>query len=469
MTIVGIRARRAAATGLAALIAATSSACGSAGDERVVSLYTPASETATFTAVAKRCNDELGGRFRIQQFSLPKGADDQRLQLARRITGNDRTLDLMALDVVWTAEFAEAGWALPFSDDPAGAAEADAAADTLPGPLETAKWQGKLYAAPVTTNTQMLWYRNDLVAPPPSTWDQMIADATRLHAEGKPSWIAVQAKQYEGLVVWFNTLLESAGGRVLSEDGKTVTLVDTPEHRAATVKALQIIKSVATAPGADPSITQTDEGTARLALEAGKAALEVNWPFVFASMLENAVKGGVSFLPLADKPELAGSINDAGTFSPTDEQFDIAFGASRTVFGFAPYPGVTPGQPARVTLGGLNIAVASTTRHPAEAFEAIRCIRSESNQRFTSIEGGLPAVRTSLYSDPDFQKKYPQYAIIRDQLTTAAVRPATPNYQAMSTRISVTLAPITAIDPEKTADELAIQVQKAIDGKGLIP
>lgn len=469
MTIVGIRARRVAAAGLTVLSAATSSACGSAGDERVVSLYTPASETATFTAVAKRCNDELGGRFRIQQFSLPKGADDQRLQLARRITGNDRTLDLMALDVVWTAEFAEAGWALPFSDDPAGAAEADAAADTLPGPLETAKWQGKLYAAPVTTNTQMLWYRPDLVAPPPPTWDQMVADANRLHAEGKPSWIAVQAKQYEGLVVWFNTLLESAGGRVLSEDGKTVTLVDTPDHRAATVKALQIIKSVATAPGADPSITQTDEGTARLALEAGKAALEVNWPFVFASMLENAVKGGVSFLPLADKPELAGSINDAGTFSPTDEQFDIAFGASRAVFGFAPYPGVTPGQPARVTLGGLNIAVSSTTRHPADAFEAIRCIRSESNQRYTSIEGGLPAVRTSLYSDPDFQKKYPQYAIIRDQLTTAAVRPATPNYQAMSTRISATLAPITAIDPEKTADELADQVQKAIDGKGLIP
>ena len=30
-------------------------------------------------------------------------------------------------------------------------------------------------------------------------------------------------------------------------------------------------------------------------------------------------------------------------------------------------------------------------------------------------------------------------------------------------------APITRIDPDKTADELADQVQKAIDGKGLIP
>ena len=470
MTIVSARAWRATAVGLTVLTAASAvSACGSGSDSRTVSLYTPAGEAATFTAVAKRCNEELGGKFRIRQFSLPKGADDQRLQLARRLTGNDRTLDIMALDVVWTAEFAEAGWALPLSDDPAGQAESDASTDTLQGPLETAKWQGRLFAAPVTTNTQMLWYRPDLVSPPPATWDQMLEEAGRLHAAGKPSWIAVQAKQYEGLVVWFNSLLESAGGRVLSEDGKTVTLIDTPEHRAATVRALGIIKAVATAPGADPSVTQTDEGTARLALEQGNAALEVNWPFVFASMLENATKGGVPFLPLNEDPELAGSINEAGTFTPTDEQFDVALDASRRVFAFAPYPAVTPGQPARVTLGGLNLAVAATTRRPAEAFEAVRCIRNEGNQRYTSIEGGLPAVRASLYSDPEFQKKYPQYAIIRDQLTNAAVRPATPNYQSMSTRISATLAPITQIDPERTADELAVQVQKAIDGIGLIP
>jgi len=424
---------------------------------------------ATFTAVAKRCNDELGGRFKIQQVSLPKGADDQRLQLARRLNGNDKTLDVMALDVVWTAEFAEAGWALPLSEDPSGKAESDAKSNTLPGPLETATWQNKLYAAPITTNTQLLWYRADLMDKPPETWDGMVDEATRLHAAGKPSWIAVQAKQYEGLVVWFNTLLESAGGQVLSDDGKTVTLTDTPEHRAATVKALQIMKAVATAPGADPSITQTDEGTARLALEQGKAALEVNWPFVLPSMLENAVKGGVSFLPLDKKPDLAGSINDAGTFSPTDEQFKSAYDASKEVFGFANYPGVKAGEPAKVTLGGLNLAVANTTQHRAEAFEAIRCLRNVENQRYTSVEGGLPAVRTSLYDDPTFQAKYPQYAIIKEQLTNAAVRPATPVYQAVSTRISVTLAPITNIDPDRTADELTVQVQKAIDGKGLIP
>ncbi|WP_066898771.1 ABC transporter substrate-binding protein [Mycolicibacterium houstonense] len=465
-----MRARRLCAAAVAALtIASVVSACGEADDGIVINYYTPANEMATFTAVANRCNAEFGDRFTVKQISLPKGADDQRLQLARRLTGNDKTLDIMALDVVWTAEFAEAGWAVPLSEDPAGRAEADAQENTLPGPLETARWQDKLYASPITTNTQLLWYRADLMNEPPATWDGMVAEANRLHAAGEPSWIAVQAKQYEGLVVWFNTLLASAGGQVLSDDGKTVTLTDTPEHRAATVKALQIIKSVATAPGADPSVTQTDETTARLALEQGKAALEVNWPYVLPSLLENAVKGGVSFLPLDERADLAGAINDLGTFSPTDEQFEAAYEASKNVFGFANYPGVREGEPARVTLGGLNLAVAKTSQHKAEAFEAIRCLRNVENQRYTSVEGGLPAVRASLYDDPAFQAKYPQYAIIREQLTNAAVRPATPVYQAVSTRMSATLAPISAIDPEKTADELTEQVQKAIDGKGLIP
>ena len=461
--------RRLGAAALAALTIVLVPGCGSGVSELVISVYTPASDSATFTALAQRCTEQAGGRYVVAHASLPRGPDQQRLQLARRLTANDHSLDVIAMDVVWTAEFAEAGWALPLSADPAGQAESDASADTLPGPLATATWKHKLYAAPVTTNTQLLWYRADLVAQPPQDWSDMVAESARLRAAGEPSWIGVQANQGEGLVVWFNTLLVSAGGQVLSDDGRHVTLTDTPEHRAATVTALRVLKSVATAPGADPSLTRSYEATARLAVEQGRAAMEVNWPFVLASMLENAVKGGVPFLPLNRVPELAGSINDTGSFAPGDEQFRIAYEAARSVFGFAPYPGVAPGRPAKVTIGGLNLAVASTTRHKAEAFEAVRCLRSLASQKYLSIDGGLPAVRASLYSDPQFQAKYPMYAVIRRQLTDAAVRPATPEYQAVSIRLSATLSPVTQIDPESTADELAAQVQKAIDGKGLLP
>src|SRR6185437_15940135 len=357
-------------------------------DGRLISLYTPAGDAATFTALAQRCSDEFGGRFTIRHFSLPRSTDDQRIQLARRLSANDHAIDIIAMDVIWTAEFAEAGWVLPLSDDPASRAEADATADTLAGPLSTATWRHRLYAAPVTTNTQLLWYRADLMEKPPATWDGMVDETTRLHAAGGPSWIGVQANQNEAVVVWVNTLLESAGGQVLSDDGRAVTLTDTPQHRAATVKALQIMKSVATAPGADPSVTRSDAGTARLAFEQGRSALEVNWPYALASMLENAVKGGVPFLPLNRRPDLAGSINGVGSFTPTDQQFRAAYEASRRVFGFAPYPSVQPGQPAKVTIGGLNLAVSATSRHKAEAYQAIRCLRSPANEKYVSLDGG---------------------------------------------------------------------------------
>jgi multiple sugar transport system substrate-binding protein len=463
-------ARRLSAVAVAVVSAVSVvSACGARDDGRTISLYSPAGEAATFTEIAKRCTDRFGGRFAIRHFSLPKSTDDQRLQLARRLSANDRTVDVIAMDVIWTAEFAEAGWVLPLSDDPAHRAEADAVTDTLPGPLDTARWRHKLYAAPVASNTQLLWYRPDLMVKPPATWTEMVDEATRLHAAGEPSWIGVEASQDEGVVVWFNTLLESAGGQVLSDDGSRVTLTDTSAHRAATVTALQVLKSVATAPGADPSVTRSSAGTARLAFEQGKSALEVNWPYALPSMLENAVKGGVPFLPLNHNPDLAGSVNDVGSFVPTDQQFRAAYEASRRVFGFAPYPSVQPGRPAKVTIGGLNLAVAKTTRHKAEAFEAIRCLRDLRNEKYVSLEGGLPAVRTSLYSDPQFQAKYPMYDIIRRQLTDAAARFASPVYPSVSTRIAATLAPINEIDPERTADELAAQVQKAVDGKGLLP
>lgn len=156
------------------------------------------------------------------------------------------------MDVVWTAEFAEAGWALPLSADPAGLAESDALADTLPGPLETARWQASCTPprsppTPRCSGTDRIWSHRRRRPGPDGERGH------RLHAEGKPSWIAVQAKQYEGLVVWFNTLLESApAAGCCPRTGRPSPSPQFLEHRVATVKALQIIKRlVATAPGAE--------------------------------------------------------------------------------------------------------------------------------------------------------------------------------------------------------------------------
>jgi len=264
------------------LVGAGLTACGNSSSGTVLSFYTAADGAEQYAQAAAVCTEQAQGRYTVEQRTLPKNADDQRLQLARRLTGGDASLDLMTLDVVWTAEFAEAGWALPLPPDIA----ADVTEGTLRGPLESATWQDVLYAAPLNTNTQLLWYRQDLMpdGQPPQTWDEMIEIASGLAEEGLPSWIGVTGRQYEGLMVWFNTLLASAGGSVVADDGTTVTL----EDGDAAETALDIMKRVATAPGVDPSLNQADEAAVRLGMESGRTAFEVNWPFVLPGILENA-------------------------------------------------------------------------------------------------------------------------------------------------------------------------------------
>ncbi|WP_439108945.1 extracellular solute-binding protein [Gordonia desulfuricans] len=455
------------------------SACGSGYEEGVLHLYPPADGADSIAAQADKCSAESNGEYRIVTTSLPKGADDQRLQLARRLAGNDHSLDLMGMDVVWTAEFADAGWLVPVPEDLA----AEVTRSTLGGPLDTALWRTPsddrqhLYAIPIWTNTQLLWYRKDVVRDlgqraPASTWDAMLADAAKSGATGGPTWIMVQGRQYEGLMVWFNSVLASAGGQVVDpEDPNKVTLDDTPEHRAATVKALTVMKQIATAPGHDPSLTNSDEGAARLGMESGKAIYEVNWPFVFSGIRENGAAGSVPFLTdLGQYKDFLSGLDNPPTVEQLRQLAPIN-AKIREKFDFAAYPGVSPTMQARSTIGGLNIAVASTSKQRDLAFRAAACITSQTAQKYYAINAGTPPVNRELYDDQEFKATYPMSDLIRQQLEAghAVSRPKSPDYQAISTLVQAKLSPVGAWDPEVLVDQLADAVRKAINGEGLIP
>ncbi|EGD56652.1 extracellular solute-binding protein [Gordonia neofelifaecis] len=470
--------RLSAAALAAAVVAPMLASCSNGYEQGVLNIYAPADGFDYIKQFAQTCSDESGGRYKLQANVLPKGADDQRLQLARRLAGNDHTLDLMAMDVVWTAEFANAGWMVPVPEDTAAEIERT----NLAGPVASAMWQRpddpskRLYATPLWTNTQLLWYRPDLskemlgTRKAPTTWDRMLAETQIIRKQGGPSWIMVQAKQYEGLMVWFNSLLASAGGSVLDpNDPSKVTLNDTPAHRASTLKALQVMKAVATAPGHDPSITQSDEGTARLGMETGKAAFEINWPFVWASARTNGATGDVAFLQDVLAPYKDMLTDEENP--PTDAQLAPINVKMRKRFDFALFPGVFPDKPAKSTLGGLNLAVASTSQQPELAAEAAKCMTGEQAQKVYAISGGTPPTIEAIYDDKDFKLAYPMGDDIRTQLEAdhAAIRPASPQYQAISTLVTATLAPVGAWDPAQMVDDLADQVQKAIDGEGIIP
>ena len=129
------------------------------------------------------------------------------------------------MDVIWTGEFANAGWVEEWT----GPLKQQVTEDVFPNVIETASFEGKLYAAPFNTNTQLLWYRKDLVKKPPKTWDEMIDQAEELKEAGT---IQVQANRYEGFMVWANALIESAGTQILSGPGNGRARTETDRRGA---------------------------------------------------------------------------------------------------------------------------------------------------------------------------------------------------------------------------------------------
>ncbi|HWI73315.1 MAG TPA: extracellular solute-binding protein, partial [Baekduia sp.] len=103
----------------------------------------------SFQKAAQYCSKQSGGEYTIKVNLLGTDADSQRQSLVRRLAAGDSSIDLMAMDVVWTAEFAEAKWILPFPTDKAN----ELKQGRLAGPLKTATYQGQLFAAPGNSNT----------------------------------------------------------------------------------------------------------------------------------------------------------------------------------------------------------------------------------------------------------------------------------------------------------------------------
>jgi multiple sugar transport system substrate-binding protein len=421
-------ARWFAAVAAAAAVAAGLTACGSdnsSGAGVTLRWFIFNEPSGAPQKIADRCSKQSGGRYTIKFEFLPAQADQQREQLVRRLGAKDTSLDLLGLDVVWTGEFANAGWIAPV---PASTAQA-VSRNVFPSVLKTAQFKGRLYTVPIWSNTQLLWYRKDLVPTPPKTWDQMIDIGEKLGpSKGR---IQVQANRYEGLVVLVNQLIESAGTSVLSGP-KSVKL-----DKAPTERALAILGRLSHSPVAAPNITTSTEDTARLGFEAGNSAFQINYPFVYPSAKSNAPK----------------------IFK---------------VMGAAQYPAVDAGKPSKPPIGGINIGVSSYSKHRAEAFAAAECLVKPANQLEVATLGGLPPVRQDLYDRPVMNTKvYPGFADqIRRSIQNAAPRPSeSPAYQDLSLAIQRAVHPTTKIDPknpDSTYNTLRDNVEKAIKREGLL-
>jgi multiple sugar transport system substrate-binding protein len=368
--------------------------------------------------VAEKCSKESGGRYNIEFQLLPSLADQQREQLVRRLGAEDETIDLMGLDIIWTGEFANAGWLDPVPENIRG----EVTENVFESVLATARYDDRLYTVPVWSNTQLLWYRKDKVDRAPETWDEMIDEAVR-----QKTTIQVQANRYEGLVVWANALIQSAGGRFLRGPDQ-IGLEEEPTKRALRVMS-KLGKSAAAPAGIDTSA----EGPGALEFEAEASNFMINYPFVHSSAKENAPK---VFKNMAA----------------------------------AKFPKVVADRESKPPLGGINLGVSQFSKNKDAAWEAVRCMVRPENQLTIATAGSLPPVREDLYDRPEIKKIYPGFSdIIRRSIASAGPRPSeSPAYQDLSLGIQRALHPVTKLDPNENFDKLRDFVEQAIKREGLL-
>jgi multiple sugar transport system substrate-binding protein len=395
--------------------------CGSSSNGPVtLNWYVFPEPSGSFQKNAAACSQASGGKYNIKISFLSTSSDGQRVSLVRRLAADDSSIDILAMDVDWTAEFATAKWIAPVP----GSLSQTIKSQDLKGPVQTATWQGRLWAVPINSNTELLWYRKDLVPNPPKTWTEMIAEATKLAKEGKPHYIEEQGAQYEGLTVWFNSLVDSAGGQILTGNNKVAV-----GQSAKT--AASIMHALATSPAADPSLNVTQEGQSDTAFDQGKAAFEINYPFVWQS---------------------------AKTTGP----------AVAKHMAYALFPQVTSGIAPHVSIGGYNLGVSSHSQHQALAFDAIRCLTQPANQKTDAIKGGLAPVASSIYDDAAFDKAYPFHSLIKAQLQTYGIRPQTPAYADITLAIQKALSPTSGIQPDSVVDKLRNEIKLSLSSEALL-
>jgi multiple sugar transport system substrate-binding protein len=400
---------------IAAVAAVALPSCGSdegGGGSKSINWYVFNEPGGAYESAVKTCNEKANGRYKINYVRLPTDANAQRELVVRRLAAKDSDIDVIGMDVIWTAEFAEAKWILPWT----GARRAEATKGKLEGPVKTVQYQGKVWAIPFTTNTQLLWYRKDIVKTPPTTWDQMIDEAKE---QGKS--IEVQGNQYEGLTVWVNALIAGAGGQIVDQKGD-VKVDDT------TSRAAEIMQKLAKE-AAPPGMATNKEDEARLGFESQRSNFEVNYSFIYPSAA------------------------------------DIVGKEFQAKIGWARYPRTDADKPSRPPLGGINLGIGAYTKNPDLAFDAATCLASPENQLVASEKGGLPPTTESVYSDPKLKKAFPFADLLRESIEQGAPRPVNPAYSDISLAIQKTFHPPGSLAPDEAQSKLKDRIDKAAEGK----
>jgi len=325
----------------------------------------------------------------------PSASTEVHQALVQQLVRKSGTPDVFTQDVVWIAEMAGAGWALPLDQYFPAAARTE----YFPGTIAACTYDGKLTALPWFVDSGMLYYRTDLLqaagAKAPATWDELVKTAAEIQQAGKAKFGYLwQGKQAEVLVCDAVEVIASNNGSILAADGKTGALASDQ-----CVEAIQFLYDTINKYKISPSdVLSWDEEPSRAPFTGGEAAFLRNWSYVY-------------------------SISQDPKGSSVVGKVDVA-----------PLPAFAGGKSA-ACLGGYQYGVNASSKKREAAIDFLTWMSSPATQLHFALQLGIAPTRPSVYEDAQLGQEQPFMKRLKGVFTGATPRPVTPKYAQVTLAI----------------------------------
>lgn len=357
-------------------------------------------------------NDDVAS---VEVIASGTRADDQLTYLTTQMGAESDEFDVIGLDTVWPAQFAENGWIVDLTD----LLEDGEMDDYVEAMVDSCTYNDSIWAYPYFMNIGSLFYRKDLLAAQGytseadfDTWAELKEAANDVLAASSNADLVgyvAQFDAYEGGVVNMIEWIGSNGATNIFDSQGRIDLTDPDIEEALSFLKGSIAPRYTGVLDTEYFIARdalvSDEGSSVGKWLAGNAVFMRQWTFGYPSS------------------ESAEAIND------TNAQGDY------TQFGVMPIPtfsGATDEKSCCV--GGAVLAIPVFSDHQEEALKLIRFLGDEKAQKAELTEvGNFPALET-VYDDFTGDLAWAKEFLPSFQRSIA--RPVHPKYSQLSQVIS---------------------------------
>lgn len=339
-----------------------------------------------------RFNEQHKGDFQVEYRPIGLESQDYFDRIKTDFQAGGSGMDVVVGNVPWTAELAGNGWV---SDVSSRFPEAERR-KFVEGPMRSLTYENKVWGVPWMADVGMLYYRMDLLeksafSEPPRTWEELKEMATKaVRDSGTRYGFVFQGTNNESGVCNGLEYIWTHGGEVLDGDG---VIIESPESVAGLSTERSMISDGVT-PQAVASYTFPESTTAFL---NGDAVFCRNWPVMYG---------------LTGDPDFS------------NLEFEQV--------GMSQLPVEGGHRESSGCLGGWNMLIGASSQMQDEAWEFVRFVTSEDNQRVNTLHVSILPTLNTLYDDQQILEEEPVVALCKEALHNARSRPVSPYYSEIS-------------------------------------